>query len=68
MSKYTERHIIVREAASAIAHYQSVYDEDINGILEDIENQTEDCLVEIRDEIAKEQALNWKADELGYRY
>lgn len=63
-----ERKIIVRDASNAIAHYQSVYDDDITGILEDIDNQTKDCLAEIRDEIAKEQALNWKADELGYKY
>ncbi len=58
----------LRDASNAIADYLFTYGDSTAQFMEFVGWAVDERLAELADEAAKEQALNWKADELGYKY
>ena len=63
----TNRQQAVEDAATVIAEYICAWGR-TSDLLSDIESEVELQLTQIRNEAAKERALDEKADRLGMRY
>ena len=68
MSKSTDEQNALKDSADAIAEYLFAYGGDRTQFMVYVDWAVEERLTEIREEDAKERALDAKAEELGVRY